>query len=46
MKVTDLPGQATVGAAVGAVDAGRPRAQRELCKHAIHCTTATGTTLI
>lgn len=30
MCVTDLPGQATVGAAVGAVDAGRARAQREL----------------
>lgn len=28
--MTDLPGQATVGAAVGAVDAGRARAQREL----------------
>lgn len=29
--MTDLPGQATVGAAVGAVDAGRARAQGELC---------------
>lgn len=28
--MTDLPGQATVGAAVGAVDAGRARPQREL----------------
>lgn len=30
IKIPDLPGQATVGTAVGAVDAGCARAQREL----------------
>lgn len=30
IKIPDLPGQATVGTAVGAVDAGRAWAQREL----------------